>query len=129
MRKMRKRLLAILFASVVWGAVTSCADKEPFEPTPDAAKKFLKLRGYEFDESSFFRAAAAGDAMAVNGFITAGINVNAHDDNGDTALTSAAARGDLQVVNTLLKAGADVNAKGRNGWPALPLALSYERNE
>jgi len=126
---MKRSLPAIVIACVLLGAGGACADREPFEPTPDAAKKFLKLRGYEFDEPSFFRAAAAGDAMAVNGFIVAGINVNAHDDNGDTALTSAAARGDLPMVNVLLKAGADVNAKGRNGWPAFPLALSYERNE
>src|SRR3954462_19461 len=104
MRQMKTSLPVIVIACVLLGAVASCADKEPFEPTPDAAKKFLKLRGYEFDEPSFFRAAAAGDAMAVNGFVTAGINVNAHDDNGDTVLTSAAARGDSQMLNVLLKA-------------------------
>src|SRR5436853_5192730 len=129
MRQMKRSFRAMVNACVLLGAAAACADKEPFEPTPEAAKKFLKLRGYDFDEPSFFRAAAAGDAMAVNGFITAGINVNAHDDNGDTVLTSAAARGDLPMVNVLMKAGADPNAKGRSGWTALPLALSYERNE
>src|SRR5215471_19416970 len=99
---MRKIAIAPLLYPLIVAllcVLTGCADKEGFEPTPDAAKRFLKLRGYEFDEPSFFRAAAAGDAMAVNGFITAGINANAHDENGDTALTSAAARGDLGMVN------------------------------
>jgi ankyrin repeat protein len=129
MLKVRKRQLLILIVSLILGAVAACADREALEPTPEASKKFLKLRGYEFDVPSFFRAAAAGDTIAVNGFIAAGINANARDDNGDTALTAAAARGDLQMVNVLLKAGADVNAKGRNGWDSLLLALSGDRNE
>jgi len=64
------------------------------EPTPDAAKRFLKLRGYDFNEESFFKAAADGDVMAVDGFASAGININAKDRNDDTALIAAAARGD-----------------------------------
>ena len=108
---------------------SACADEGPSEATPEATKKFLKLRGYEFDEASFFKAAAAGDALAVNGFLSAGMNVNAKDQNDDTALTAAADRGDVQIVNTLLKGGADVNAKGRNGWTAALLALKGERSE
>src|ERR1041385_2249213 len=97
MRQMKRRLWSIVIACVMLGAGAACADKEPYEPTPEAARRFLKLRGHEFDEPSFFRASAAGDAMAVNGFVAAGMNVDAHDDNGDTALTSAAGRGDLPM--------------------------------
>ena len=57
-------------------ALSACTATEPAQPTPDAARRFLQLRGYEFNDQSFFRAAAAGDAMAVNGFITAGIDPN-----------------------------------------------------
>jgi uncharacterized protein len=128
MRKVRASLLAILFASAMLGAVVSCADKEDFEPTPEAAKRFLLLRGYEFNETGFFRAAAASDVIAVRGFITAGMDPNAHDDNGDTILTAAADRGDAPMVDVLLKAGADVNAKGRNGWTSLLLAMTSDRN-
>src|ERR1041385_3318131 len=64
---------------------SACADEGPSEATPEATKKFLKLRGYEFDEPSFFKAAAAGDALAVNGFLSAGMDVNAKDQNNDTA--------------------------------------------
>src|SRR5213080_2084991 len=80
-----------------------CACEGAEEPTPEAARRFLKLRGYEFDEASFFKAAAAGDALAVNGFLSAGMNVNAKDQNDDTALTATAARGDVQMVNALMK--------------------------
>ena len=97
MLKLKKPSPLILIFCAMLSVVAGCADKEPFEPTPEAAKKFLKLRGYEFDGPSFFRAAEAGDAMAINGFIAAGIDVNGHDGNGDTVLTVAAARGDLPV--------------------------------
>src|ERR1043166_2651706 len=106
MRKMKAKSLVVIAIATLC-ALTACAAKEDYEPTPEAAKRFLKLRGYEFDEPSFFRAAAAGDAMAVNGFVVAGMNVNAHDSNNDTALTAAADRGDLQMVDVLLKNGAD----------------------
>src|ERR1700704_5945451 len=85
-------------------SLCACAAPEPGsdQPTPEAARRFLKLRGYEFDDQSFLSAAKAGDEVAVNGFIAGGINPNAKDDNGDTALTAAAARGDLQIVKALL---------------------------
>src|SRR5438552_15429910 len=74
----------------------SCEGAE--KPTPEAAKRFLKLRGYEFDEQSFIKAAAAGDVLAAHGFLSAGLNPNAKDENGDPAFTASSARGDLQVV-------------------------------
>ena len=59
---MRKIAIAVLSVSLstMLCVLAGCADKEGFEPTPEAARRFLKLRGYEFDEPSFFRAAAAG---------------------------------------------------------------------
>jgi ankyrin repeat protein len=108
--------------------VAGCTQRSS-EPTPEAAKRFLQLRGYEFDEPSFFKAADAGDVMAVGGFISAGININAKDQNDDTVLTAAAARGDAKIIDLLLKRGADVNAKGRNNWTALLLALREDRRE
>src|SRR3989449_10821854 len=92
-------------------ALCLCSCEGAEKPTPEAAKRFLKLRGYEFDEQSFFKAAAAGDALAVNGFLSAGINPNATDENGDTSLTASAARGDLPMVNALLSGVAAINAK------------------
>ena len=106
--------------------VCACTGSFSDQPTPDAAKRFLKLRGYEFDEKSFFKAAADGDVIAVNGFISADINVNARDENGDTVLTATSARGDGKMVECLLRGGVDVNAKGRNTWTALLLALEEE---
>ena len=113
---------------IVGLAFCLCSCEGAEKPTPEAARRFLKLRGYEFDEPSFFKAAAAGDVLAANGFLSAGINPNAKDENGDTALTASAARGDLQMVNALLSGGADLNAKGRNNWTAILLALQDKQD-
>ena len=107
----------------------ACAGSGNYQPTPEASRRFLKLRGYDLNEASFFKAVAAADEIAVNGFLSAGMNPNAKDENGDTALTAASSRGDLKIVKALLKGGADVNAKGRNNWTALLLALHDERHE
>ena len=126
MNNRRVKIFALLLLLI--GCLAACADQGASEPTPEAAKQFLKLRGYDFDQPSFFRAAEAGDALAVNGFIKAGMNPNVKDSNDDTALTAAAARGDLQIVNTLIKGGADPNAQGRNKWTALLLSLKGEHD-
>lgn len=120
------RRLAPGAAIVLCLCVSACTGTSSDQPTPEAAKRFLKLRGYDFDEKSFFKAAADGDVLVVNGFISAGINVNAKNSDDDTALTASAARGDAQIVQALLRGGADVNAKGRNTWTALLLALQNE---
>jgi ankyrin repeat protein len=122
----RKYRLIIALIVVCFGG---CASGEPSHPTPEAAKEFLKLRGYQFDKPSFFRAASAGDVIAVNGFLAAGMNPNEKNEDDDTVLTAAAARGDAKIVSAMLKGGADVNVKGRNTWTALLLALKEERHE
>lgn len=123
------RILLSITVLVLVGLLSACSETGSSEPTPEAAKRFLQLRGYEFDEPSFFKAAEAGDVIAVGGFISAGMNVDIKDKNDDTALTAAAARGDAKIVEVLLKRGADVNAKGRNNWTALLLALREDRRE
>ena len=120
--------IAIIVATAL--CLSGCAEGGADKPTPEAAKKFLKLRGYNFDDQSFLSAAAAGDAMAVNGFLAAGINPNVTDKiDGDTALIAAASRGDLPIVKVLLENHADVNIKNKNGWTALLLAFQHDRND
>src|SRR6476660_3026411 len=107
----RKNTAATALALLVIFNLYGCTDQQPTKPTPEAAKQFLKLRGYEYDEASFLSAAKASDVAAVNGFVAAGIDLNAKDADGATALISAAARGDAKIVDALLQAGADVNRK------------------
>jgi ankyrin repeat protein len=108
------------------GCVQSRSDK----PTPDAAKRFLKLRGYEFNDKSFLRAAAANDVIAVNGFLAAGINPNVKDESsGATALISAASHDSPEIVSALLRAGADANVKDNAGYMAILRAIQNKHDE
>lgn len=57
-----------------------------------------------------FQAAAQGDAQDIKRHIDSGANVNAVDDDQNTALHLALAAGHKDAAETLLKAGANVNA-------------------
>ena len=46
-------------------------------------------------------------------------DVNARDENGNTALIRAVSEGKSEIITALLQAGADVNAKDKNGRTAL----------
>jgi ankyrin repeat protein len=106
--------LVIIAASL---ALAGCAQTDAVKPRPEAAQQLLKLRGYEFDEKSFFAAAQARDLQAINMFLDAGINPNAQNNDGRTVLIAAAARGDLEVVNVLLARGVDPNVKTSAATP------------
>ena len=125
--RVTKRGRGVKFLSLTLLLCLGSCSSSANQPTPEAAQRFLKLRGYEFNEEGFFKAALDGDVLAVNGFLSAGINIDAKDQNGDTVLTAAAARGDEKIVNALIRGGANINAKGRNTWTALLLALEEER--
>src|SRR5437868_2328026 len=53
-------------------------------------------------EEALVSAANAGDLDAVNGFLAAGVDVNARNARGSTALMDASAGGHLNVVQALL---------------------------
>ena len=118
---MQKVILYLVFSSLL--LLSGCAKIEEGPATPDNAKRVLKLRGYDFDEKSFFAAAQARDQLALNAFFDAGINANAQNSDGRTVLISAAARGELDIVNLLLSRGVDVNVKDNRGYTALAHAL------
>ena len=120
---MQKVTLILLMAVSLLFATGCVESQQPAEATPESAQRFLKLRGYEFNEKSFFAAAQARDLMAINLFIEAGINRNAQDEDGRTALISAAARGDLEVVNALLRHKVDLNIKDKQDFAALSHAI------
>ncbi|MBQ1960542.1 MAG: ankyrin repeat domain-containing protein, partial [Akkermansia sp.] len=61
--------------------------------------------------------------QAVDALIKAGANVNAQDEDGNTALMDAADEGHTAVVLRLIQAGADVNARDDEGETALRKAI------
>jgi len=113
---MQKVTLCLLSTLLV---LTGCARSSPQAASREATQRVLKLRGYDFNEQSFFAAAQARDMMAINAFLDAGMNPNAQDADGRTVLIAAAARGDLEVMNKLLSRGADPNVKDKRGYTAL----------
>ena len=115
---MQKVILILVIITALLG-LSSCVKSGSRSAPAESAQRFLKLRGYEFDEQSFFAAAQARDMMAINAFLDAGINANAQDADGRTVLISAAARGDVEVLNALLARGADPNVKDKRGYTAL----------
>jgi ankyrin repeat protein len=54
--------------------------------------------------------------------VESGADVNARDDDGNTALMSAAANGSAELVKIILAAGADTSARNNFGQSALDLA-------
>ena len=57
-------------------------------------------------------------------FLAKGVDVNARNNKGWTALMSAADRGHKDIVETLLANGADWNAVSMDGWTALMMAAN-----
>lgn len=119
---MQKVALCLLIIAAFF-ILSACSISGPEKASPEAAQRFLKLRGYEFDEPDFFAAAQARDMMALNAFLDAGMNPDAQNDDGRTVLISAAARGDLEMVNLLLARGADPNVNDKRGYTALSHAV------
>ena len=69
-------------------------------------------------------AAARQDTQSVRALLAAGVDVDARQPDGATALQWAAHWNDLQAADLLLEAGADVNAANNLG--VTPLALACE---
>ena len=70
-----------------------------------------------------FLAAGEGRLPAVRYLLNEGANVNAHESDGNTALTEATFYGHAPVIKELLLRGADVNALSSAGTP-LDIAIS-----
>lgn len=80
------------------------------------------------DETPLMQAADKGDLQAVRKCLIAKVDVNAHDQSGETALIHACRnpRATPALIAALLAAGADPNAHSRNNYS--PLAWATLRN-
>ena len=74
-------------------------------------------------------AAQTGDIEALTATLAAGVNVNARDSRGRTALMHAVDKGYLLLVSELLKAQADVNVRAPDGATALFMATAHGHTE
>jgi uncharacterized protein len=69
------------------------------------------------------RAVRRGDVQAVRELLRAGIDVDARDRHGQTALMLAAHRGHGEIAALLVEAGADLNVAAKYNLTALMLAV------
>ena len=79
----------------------------------------LEKRNIPFKETEFLLAVGQCDSQLVKLFLRAGMNPNATNDNGHTALTTAAQVCCEPIMRELVEAGAVVDGKSPNG--ATPL--------
>jgi ankyrin repeat protein len=68
---------------------------------------------------ALIKAASKGDSGVVEALLDSGADINARDEQNQTALHQAASRGHTAVVQLLLEHGADVNAKNLFGQTPL----------
>lgn len=85
------------------------------------ALRDLEQQGIPFTEEAFLERVNHGEIDLVKLFLAAGINPDARDQNGDTALMIAIAANGEVVAAALLRGGASVNARTKNGSTALHL--------
>lgn len=92
----------------------------------DEAIRELQRLNLKFTTEDYVRSAGLGDMKALGLFLDAGIDPNAVNSDGTTALIAAAAHGRLSAVRFLLDHNADPNAAGKSGQT--PLMAAAENN-
>jgi len=83
------------------------------------------LRMLSEDERAFLDASSRADVDGVRKALAAGVNINAKEIGGDSALMYAVRADNLEIVRELLMRGAWPNGKSVNGFP--PLAIAARR--
>ncbi len=105
--------LIVSFALLLFGC-----SKSKEQATQELEKLNLKVQ-----TDDFVRSAERGDVKALLLFFDAGIDVNAQNSAGYTALMAAAKNGQVDIANKLLEQKVSVDVQGHNGWTALMLAV------
>ena len=74
-------------------------------------------------DTSLIDAVNVGDVASAQGLLARGVDANARNAEGTTALMLAAHAGNFPMVKLLLEGGADVNACDERGWAPLANAV------
>ncbi|MCG0237851.1 MAG: ankyrin repeat domain-containing protein [Firmicutes bacterium] len=119
MSLMLPRTGLVIFLSFVMTAAVGCTGS-----TEVVTRHHGGVTRYPFTSGGFVTAAFWGDQTAVQQFLVRGMDVNAVDVNGDTALHAAVDGRNELVVRLLLEAGADPNIQNDRGYTVLMLAAA-----
>jgi len=85
----------------------------------------LNLKRKETLSEDFAQAAETGDVESLKSTLAAGVEVDAANIFGTTALMRASSRGDVEMVRVLLSCGADPNRVRNDKFTALALAAFF----
>jgi len=128
MNKM-KIILTSICLSLFALTLTSCnAPGDGGNVSPEMAKNILKIRDYQFTEKDFFRAINFEDDVATNGFLQAGINANAKNEKGESALNFAIRYKDPKIAKILIQK-ADLDFKDDAGNTPLFTAIANKKED
>ncbi len=95
-------------------------------PAMELAREQLAQKKIPYREDAFLKTLERGDVNTVKLFLAAGMNPNAKDEMGRTALMLAALNGHNHISQLLLDKGADVNATDDSGSTAVINAASND---
>ena len=109
------RTRVVVFGLALLAVFTGCS-KSPQEQARD---KLVGELGVPWSKEEFIQAAKTGHSQVVELFLTAGMEADATDEGGATALIWAARNGHADTVKTLLNNGADANMIDKAGKTAL----------
>lgn len=112
-------IISVIFLMIFAGRLNAFAAGRE-----EAAAK-LKQMNIAFSEAGFINSVYKNQPDIVELFIKAGINIDAKDKNGYTALMHAASGGYEKIVKMLVEGGANAGAVAPNG----ATAMSFARNK
>ncbi len=121
------KILLFIFCLFLTFSFIGCEQRSD-ESTPEMTRNMLKLRGYQYTEKEFFRAIRLEDGQVVKAFLQAGIDPNAKNEKGDTALVYAIREKDPKIAEILIEK-ADINMPDENGNSPLHTAVLQDKNE
>jgi ankyrin repeat protein len=109
---------AVWFTFLVAALLLGCGQSK------DRALQELTKLNLKFTPDDFVRAAGQGDLKAVQLFLDGGMDCNAQNSSGSTALIAAAKNGRIDVVNKLLEHKINLNLQDKQGETALMKAAA-----
>ena len=87
------------------------------------------IGGKQTSDESLFAAAKLGDLEAMKEHLAEGVEINARDDGGGSALGLAAIAGQIEAMRYLIEQGADLDAASNDGGVPLHGASFFGRYE
>ena len=109
-------------------------DREAVETGRNQIVELLRKNGVTADfsdptDNDFWTMAGAGNLQAVKEHLAKGLDINAKNKDGVTALQIATLLGQYEIAELLVQKGADVNVKANDGTTALHSAAFLGRHK